>query len=146
MPVLLVLIVLPLVEIALFVAIGGQIGIWGVLGLTILGALIGVGVLRGRLSRLPVLLRAGVDPATLLAGGALTVLGAGLLILPGFLTDALGLILLLPPVQRAVAARLARTARRADGWQTTIIEGEYAVRDPAAPDPHTPRLRPPPGH
>lgn len=144
MPVVWLLIALPLIEIALFVLIGGRIGVWGVLGLVILGALVGVAILRGRLARLPVLLRAGVDPAGLLAHGAMTALGAGLLILPGFLTDALGVALLLPPVQRWLAAGLGRKVR-ADGWQTTIIEGDYVVTDPG-PQAPPPGLRPPRAH
>lgn len=152
MPLLLALIALPLIEIALFVWVGGRIGVWPVLALVILGALVGIGVLRGRMARLPELARAGTDPGALLAGGAMTALGAFLLILPGFLTDALGLALLLPPVQRAIARRLGRgMARGKAAWQTTIIEGEYEVREPPAdPDlrhlPPQPRPERPRGH
>lgn len=145
MPLLLALIALPLIEITLFVVIGGRIGVLPVIGLVLLGALAGVAVLRGRLARLPELARAGADPAALLAGGAMTALGAVLLILPGFLTDALGLALLLPPVQRAIARRLGRGMVRGQTvWETTIIEGEFERRDPA-PDPDRPQL-PPRGH
>lgn len=130
----LILVVWTLVEIALFVAVGGAVGILGTVGLVLLAGLAGVLILRGRLARLPVLLRAGADPAALLAGGAMTALGAGLLILPGFLSDAVGLVLLLPPVQRGVAARLARRGGRATAaWHPTIIEGDYTVHDPASP-------------
>lgn len=146
MPVLLFLILVPLIEIALFVAVGGWIGVWGVLSLVVLGALVGVGLLRGRLARVPVLLRAGGDPARLLAQGALTAIGAVLLIAPGFLTDILGLALLLPPMQRAIARRVARAAPQAQ-WgvyrQDTVIDGEYEVRDPEAEAQDAPRLRPP---
>jgi UPF0716 protein FxsA len=68
----------------------------------------------------------------------MTALAAVLLILPGFLTDALGLALLLPPVQRAIAARLGRgMARGQAAWQTTIIEGDCEVREPPADPAHT---------
>jgi UPF0716 protein FxsA len=148
MPVLLILILVPLIEIALFVAVGGWIGVWGVLSLVVLGALVGVGLLRGRLARVPALLQAGGDPARLLAQGAMTAIGAVLLIAPGFLTDILGLALLLPPVQRAIARRLARAAPQGR-WQATVIDGEYRVHDAEPPGPHpdetAPRLRPPPG-
>lgn len=144
MPLLLALIALPLVEIALFVVIGGRIGVLPVIALVLLGALAGVAVLRGRLARLPELARAGADPGALLAGGAMTALGAVFLILPGFLTDALGLALLLPPVQGAIARQLERgMARGQTAWETTIIEGEFQRRDPA-PDPDRPRLPPEP--
>jgi len=129
MPILVLLLLVPLVEIALFVAVGGWIGVWGVLALVVLGALAGVALLRGRLARIPELLQAGGDPQRLLAGGALGGLAALLLIAPGFLTDVLGLVLLLPPVQRALLARLAPGPA---GWRmrATVIEGEYTVTDP----------------
>jgi UPF0716 protein FxsA len=133
MPILLGLIALTLVEIALFVWMGGAVGVWPVLALVLLSGLVGIGALRGRMARLPELARAGADPAVLLAGGAMTVLGAGLLILPGFVTDLVGLALLLPWVQHRVAARLGRGRGGAE-WQTTVIEGEFEVRDPSPPE------------
>lgn len=154
MPVLLILVALPLIEIGLFVVIGGQIGVWAVLALVVLGALVGVGLLRGRLARIPVLLRAGGDPGRLLAQGAFTAIGAVLLIAPGFLTDTLGLILLLPPVQRAITRRFAPLAARGGvvhpaTARGTVIDGDYVVQNPdgdAEPPDAAPRLRPPPGH
>jgi UPF0716 protein FxsA len=144
MPLLLMLIAVPLVEIALFVWIGGRIGVAAVLALVVLSALLGIAILRGRLARLPDLVRTGAEPVTLLAAGAMTGLGAALLILPGFLTDALGLALLLPPVQRAVAARLGRRSAAAGAtWRTTVIEGDYVVHEARAPE--AGRL-PPRGH
>jgi UPF0716 protein FxsA len=144
MPLLLMLIAVPLAEIALFVWIGGRIGVAAVLALVVLSALLGIAILRGRLARLPDLVRTGAEPVTLLAAGAMTGLGAALLILPGFLTDALGLALLLPPVQRAVAARLGRRSAAAGAtWRTTVIEGDYVVHEARAPE--AGRL-PPRGH
>jgi UPF0716 protein FxsA len=143
MPLLWAIGALILVEIALFVWIGGLIGVWAVLALVVLGALGGVLALRGRLGSLPALARAGADPGRLLVGGALTAVGAGLLILPGFLTDLAGLALLLPPVQRALIAALGRGLDRAQAeGRVTVIEGSYEVRDPDAP---ADRL-PPRGH
>lgn len=142
MPFLLLLLVLPLVEIALFVAVGGWIGVWGVLGLVVLAALAGVSILRGRFGRLPGLLNAGGDPARLLAQGALSALGAVLLIVPGFLSDAVGLALLLPPVQRLIADRLAARATVRTWRDGGVIEGEYSVEDAgedAGADPGHPR-------
>ena len=122
-----------LAEIALFVWVGGQIGVWAVLALVVLSALGGVLALRGRLGSLPALARGGAAPGRLLVAGALSVVGAGLLILPGFLTDAMGLALLLPPVQRALIRALGRGLERAraDG-RVTVIDGSYQVHDPDA--------------
>lgn len=143
MPFLLVLIVLVLAEIALFVWVGGVIGVWGVLALVLLSALVGIAALRGRMARLPGLARAGADPAALLTGGAMTALGAGLLILPGFLGDLAGLALLLPPVQAAVQRAVAARLGRGVAWKATVIEGEFVVHDPA-PDAPTDPIRLPP--
>lgn len=100
----------PLAEIALFVVIGGKIGLWATLAWVLLSAVLGVALLRWALVRQAVALRDMRNPAQMLSGGAMGLAAGLLLILPGFLTDALGLLLLLPPVQallaRALAARL----------------------------------------
>jgi UPF0716 protein FxsA len=51
------------------------------------------------------------NPAPDLASDALNVVSGVFLVLPGFFTDALGLLLLLPPVRRAVIAQLAKRAK-----------------------------------
>ena len=109
MPLLLALTALILVEIALFVTVGGWIG----LGLTLLeilaSALAGVFVLRTTWRNLSHRMTSGAaggggrHPVVLAGDGALLVLAGLLLILPGFLTDLAGLVLLLPPVRAALA-------------------------------------------
>lgn len=144
MPLLWGLIALILGEIALFVWVGGQIGVWAVLALVVLSALVGMAAVRGQPARLSALARAGGDPAALLAGGMMTVLGAALLILPGFATDLLGLALVLPPVQRAAGVLLARRLKLR---HSTIIEGEYEVHPPPPRDPRpAPSSLPSRGH
>lgn len=155
MPLVLILLLLPLIEIGLFILVGGRIGIWPVLSLIVLGALAGVLVLRGRMARLPMLLRAGREPAHLLAGGVLTALGAFLLILPGFVTDLLGLILLLPPLQVWLARRVAQAELRGgvrpgerpgpsaeDPASGSVIEGDFSVMDAEAGPDQTGRREP----
>lgn len=105
----------PLVEIALFVTLGGAIGLGATL-LVILGTgALGVWLLRGNGLRTAERLRREMDalrnPVGPVADGALVMLAAVLLILPGFLTDALGLLLLLPPVRAGIVAALARKVR-----------------------------------
>lgn len=131
-----VLLAWPLAEIALFVVIGGQIGLWATLAWVLLSGVLGVLVLRVAALRQAVALRDGLrglrDPARLAAGGLMSVLAGVLLILPGFLTDALGLVLLLPPVQalvaRALAARVQVMRPRTD--ETVIIDAEYTEVPP----------------
>jgi UPF0716 protein FxsA len=133
------LILWPLVEIGLFVTVGGWLGLW--LSLAIV---IGTAVLGGFLLRLqgPLMMAEArgafgrkVDPARLLGGGVLRVLGAILLILPGFLTDILGLLLLLPPVQAGVMALIARrivVVRPDMGRDGGAIEGDWSRVEPDA--------------
>lgn len=135
MPVLLLFAALPLIEIALFVTIGGQLGVLGTL-IEILGsAALGVAVLRGQRDRLIAAQQGTLQLSLgrLLAEGAFRTLAGLMLIAPGFLTDALGLVLLVPLVQRlivaAIALRALTPARPGDEdyFDDDVIEGEYDI-------------------
>jgi UPF0716 protein FxsA len=101
---------LPLAEIAGFVIVGRAVGLALTLLLVVLSAAAGVAVLRiqgfGVLRRLREAARTGVDPDLDVGGGALTFIAAILLIIPGFVSDTIGLLFLLPPVRRGLAAFL----------------------------------------
>ncbi|MEZ5798648.1 MAG: FxsA family protein [Paracoccaceae bacterium] len=135
MRVLMALLAWPLVEIGLFVVIGGWIGLWATLAWVVLSAVLGVLVLRIQAARQAIALRSGLsglrDPARLAAGGMLGMLGGVLLILPGFLTDAVGALLLLPPVQaligRFVAARVVVVRQGSAG---DVIDGDFTEVSP----------------
>lgn len=130
----------PLVEIALFVVIGGRIGLWPTLIWVILSALLGIMVMRLAAARQAMALRDGLravrDPAGLAAAGILSMLAGVLLILPGFLTDAIGLVLLLPPVQGLVARYAASrvTVIRPQG-AGEVIDGDYTEVGPRSDQP-----------
>lgn len=106
------LIGVPLVELYLLVLLGRQFGAGPVLALLVLSALLGSTV--ARLEGLRVwrdcarALYEGRSPAQSVLEGVLVLVGAGLLILPGVLTDVLGLLLLFPPSRRAFARPLRR--------------------------------------
>ncbi|MEO0360607.1 MAG: FxsA family protein [Pseudomonadota bacterium] len=115
------LVVVPIVEIALFIELGGLIGLWPTIALVIGTAVLGAALLRmqgfAAMERLQRSLAEGGDPTGPLAHGAL-ILAAGLLMLtPGFFTDAVGFALLIPPCRAALiawagprlAARVVRT-------------------------------------
>ena len=105
---------LPLIEIALFVTVGAWLGLWATLGIVLGTAALGISLLRQQGTTVRTDLRSaltGAGTAPQLIGNAMTIVAAILLILPGFLTDALGLLLMLPPIQRLVAAAIARRAR-----------------------------------
>jgi UPF0716 protein FxsA len=145
---LLILVLWPVIEISLFVLVGGQVGVWGVLGLIALAALAGVLLLRlwggQAVAQLRQGVAAGQDPGPALVAGALRAMGAGLLILPGFLSDAVGLLLLLPPVQAVVIDRIrARiiTAAMAAGpvpQGDRVVDGEFQDITPGPRATHVP--------
>ena len=113
------LLMLPMAEIATFVAVALKIGFLAALALTVLTSLAGVAVLRhagrGAVERMRGALGDGVITRVELDGpGFLTVLGGFLLLLPGFLTDIAGALLLLPPVQSGMRAAMRRAVARAE--------------------------------
>jgi UPF0716 protein FxsA len=113
--ILLGVLALPLVEIGLFVTLGAQLGLWLTLAWVILTGVIGVLLLKG-VSMGGRGLRQGLqegmhDPVSPIMHRTLIGVAAVLLILPGFFTDALGLLLLLPPVRSGIIGALAQRMR-----------------------------------
>lgn len=107
---------LPLVEIGLFVTLGAKLGLWLTLAWVVLTGVLGVLLLKGMAVGGRDSLRRGFqvglqDPLSPLAQRALVGVAAVLLILPGFFTDALGLVLLLPPVRALIVRGLAGRMR-----------------------------------
>ena len=105
------IIILPIVEIAIFIKVGQWIGLLPTLALIIGAALLGGFLFRQQgfstLARMRADLATGRMPARAMADAALLGLAAVLLVLPGFLSDFVALALLLPPVRSAIYAGLA---------------------------------------
>ena len=106
---------IPLIEIGLFIQVGGMIGLWPTLGIVVLTAILGtilvrtqgalaMNNLRGSFSRLE-------DPSEPLAHGAMILISGALLLTPGFFTDAVGFALLMPPIRRALFGYLKKRIR-----------------------------------
>lgn len=105
MPLLILLFIgLPLTEIYFLIQVGSEIGAFSTILLSILTAVIGVWLVRyqgfGVLRRVRDLLDRGEVPAIEVMDGALILVAGLCLILPGFLTDSLGFLLLIPPLRR----------------------------------------------
>lgn len=113
MPALLVLALatIPLVELYLAIQVAGLIGGWSTVALLLLISVLGAAVVRreggAAWRRFRAALDAGRLPAVEVVDGALVILGGALLFAPGFLTDAVGLLLVIPPT-RALVNRLVR--------------------------------------
>ena len=109
MPIFLALFAIPLLEIATFIAVGGQIGIAATLGLTLLTALAGTILLRRQglatIQRIRSDLQADRVPARPLADGAMIAIAGIFLLTPGFLTDLAGLLLFVPTVRDFIWSR-----------------------------------------
>lgn len=98
-----ILLLMPLAEIATFVLVGKAIGVLATLGLTLLAVFVGLALLRiqgaGVLQRLQKESRTNANPGREIVHGAMIVVAAMLLIIPGFLTDILGILLFVPLVR-----------------------------------------------
>lgn len=107
----LLILLLPIVEIAAFILVGGEIGVLPTIGLTLLATLVGGILLRvqgfGAMRRIQKEMDAGNDPGREMAHGAMIMLAGILLLIPGFVTDIFGLLLFVPFI-RDVAWRFLR--------------------------------------
>lgn len=138
---LLGLLALPFAELAAFLAVAATIGFAWALLLVLAGSLAGGMVLRhaggSHIARARVAMAQGSFTSLTADGTGLLVLLAGfLLLIPGFITDFIGLILLVAPVRRALAAAFGAGGPRrpADGVVDLEPEQWHRVPDAALPD------------
>ena len=100
----------PIIEIALFIQVGGVIGLWPTLAIVVLTAFLGTWLVRtqGRmaLGQLQASFSELNDPTEPLAHGAMILVAGALLLTPGFFTDAIGFLLLVPAFRVAVFRHL----------------------------------------
>ena len=151
MPWLLLFFAMPIIEMYLLITVAGYIDALPTIGLVMLTAVIGVTLLRYQgletLMRGAQKMRSGQMPAQEVAEGLLLAVAGALMITPGFVTDAIGFLILFPPTRLVIAhMMLARVQTRSfngpenphqqassdraerDGEARTI-EGEYQRRD-----------------
>ncbi|WP_035871940.1 FxsA family protein [Cucumibacter marinus] len=116
-------IIVPVIEIALFVLLGDLIGFWPTMGGVVLTAIIGSLLLRWQgfkvFERIQTALAQGQFPATPIVDGVMLAVAGALLLTPGFFTDAIGFLLFVPQVRRALfkflRSRITVSAYRASG-------------------------------
>jgi UPF0716 protein FxsA len=110
---LFVLLAFPILEIATFVYVGQWLGVWRTVGLVVLAAIAGVAMLRyqglGALRKINKDLRRAQPPGEGIIDGFMIVVASFLLIIPGFLSDMVGLLLIVPPIRRQVWRLLGRS-------------------------------------
>jgi len=150
-----VFVVVPIIELAVIIQIGQLIGVLPTIALLVIDSIVGSMLLRaqGRAAweRFNRALAERRPPAREVLDGVLIIFGGALLITPGFVTDVLGLLLLLPPtrallrgvVARRVLPRMIYTTvagRRVYGRPSRADERDYDV-DGSASDVDPPRLQ-----
>lgn len=139
-PLFILFLVLPILEIWLLISVGEEIGALPTIGLVLLTAVVGVGLLRHQgistLMRAQEKMRTGEIPAREMAEGIFLAVGGALLLTPGFITDTLGFICLVPGLRQLVIGRLLSrmvvirpgygpgTSERRPG-EGNVIEGDY---------------------
>ena len=129
---LLIILFIPLIEIYLFIQIGSQIGAFNTILIILLTAVIGVYFVR--MEGLNTL-RSGVTqiyrnklPVYELISGATLAMAALLLIIPGFATDIIGFLLILPVTRNLIFNQLRKKYRKEKN-KDDLIEGEYEDKD-----------------
>ncbi|MGH2962946.1 MAG: FxsA family protein [Microbacterium sp.] len=139
-------IVVPLVELYVIIQVGQAIGAGPVIALLLLDAVLGAVLLRhqGRAAwrRFNAALNEGRVPHRETFDGVMVIFGGALLLTPGFITDVLGLCLLIPPsralIRRAVtvvALRRFSMGQRVVFWTAGRAAGRRGPRRGPAPDP-----------
>jgi len=135
-PLFLAFLIVPLIEIALFIQVGGIIGLWMTLAIVVLTAILGANLVRQQGAFAMGELRSSLsnmdDPTEPLAHGAMIIFAGALLLTPGFFTDTIGFSLLIPKIRHWVFGQIhKRITIHSLGSQTrpqhdeTIIDAEY---------------------
>ncbi|MBJ7553382.1 FxsA family protein [Marinomonas spartinae] len=142
---LLLFILVPIIEMTVLIKVGSHIGALATIGLVLLTAILGVTIIRKQ--GLETALKAqekmarGELPASEVAEGIMLIFAGLCLMMPGFITDAIGGLLLIPPLRRLFAAGLvvnfiASMVKKGSRWtsysrydyhaQGETIDGEYS--------------------
>jgi UPF0716 protein FxsA len=149
-------IIVPVVEIAVFIHLGGEIGLWNTVLLIVLTAIMGTWLLKSQglatLQRAQESLGRQVFPIAEVFDGLCLVIAGVLLLTPGFVTDAVGFLLFLPFVRVILRVWVWKILARSEnsrvwvnaeqptapsGRQSDAIDGEFRDVTPAKPDDDT---------
>lgn len=152
MPIIIVLLFIgiPMLELSVLIDVGTEIGVFGVVGLTILTAAVGLYLVRQQglkvMQDMQEATRSGQPAGAALVHGFFIAVAGVLLFLPGFITDAIGALFLVPPIRMLlgtfIISRLAvkmhhphahsYDERQSEGESVTI-ETEFWQEDAPAP-------------
>ncbi|MGF1752587.1 membrane protein FxsA [Vibrio makurazakiensis] len=110
-PILLLLFIfVPIIEIGLFIQVGGFLGLWPTIALVLVTAFVGASLVRSQgiqtLMSVQGRLQQGEMPAQQILEGVMLAVAGVLLLTPGFMTDALGMLVLLPAPRAIIAKKM----------------------------------------
>lgn len=136
-----VFIVFPLLEIALLVKLGSIFGFWPTFGLVIATAIAGTTILHHQgfavLRRSQEAMAQGHPPIEPVVDGVFLLISGLLLIAPGLITDSIGVLLLVPPIRKAIARwslrKVLSNGGLTGGVFTQTREHQWRKPDPARP-------------
>ncbi len=144
-----VFVIVPIAEIATFMRVGDIIGLWPTLGIILLTAFLGTGLLRyqgiATLNQAQTSLNEGELPLTSVIHGVFLLVAGLLLLTPGFITDAVGFLLFIPSLRLLIAkwaiekfksnkhsyiySSTSPGGNPATSPDAPVIEGEFTVAD-----------------
>ena len=144
--ILLLFIAVPIIEIGLFIQVGGFIGLWPTISLVLVTAFVGASLVRSQgiqtLMTVQQRVQQGEIPAQQILEGVLLAVAGVLLLTPGFMTDILGMAVLLPiPRQKLAAYLLTKVVVKSNGQsfqggfyrdsseQGRTFDGEFETKD-----------------
>ena len=133
---ILLFLVMPIAELYVIVQVGQAIGLFPTLAILLLDGFLGAALARsqGRAAweRFNRALSSGRVPARETFDGAMIIVGGALLLAPGFITDVVGFLLLLPPTRSMLRGAVARLAGRRIGfaWRVMSPRGSAPGRSP----------------
>ncbi|MBS3953333.1 MAG: FxsA family protein [Methylomicrobium sp.] len=136
--VFLLILLIPIIEIYLLISVGGLLGVFPTVLLVVLTAVLGAALLRRQgfetWQRFQASMSQGIVPAYELIEGPLLLIAGALLLTPGFFTDAVGFICLVPQLRRKIARYIIEnhlidgsvfSAAAGSKRENQVLEGEY---------------------
>jgi UPF0716 protein FxsA len=135
LPILLVIIALPITEIYFLIEVGSVIGAIPTILITILTAITGISLIRiqgiSTIQKMQISMQNGQVPAIELLEGVMLMIAAVSLLMPGFLSDSLGFLFLIPPLRHFLALLYISRQKQSASFYSqqtnnkTFIDGEY---------------------
>jgi UPF0716 protein FxsA len=132
-----IFVALPLVELALLIKTGQLIGFWATMGIVVGTGLLGAHVLMRQswttMRRMQEAVAKGQPPVAAVLDGAFLVVAGALLITPGLISDAVAILLLIPPVRHLVARWLVYAMMRRAKVSVGVFQAATEARGPHGP-------------